>query len=244
MGLLITLILGIFVIVGAIITFVSNNNDKFVNFSISLAFSVMVMLIIVDLLPEVNSIFINKFGIVKGISLAIIGIIIGIVILKILDIFIPEHDGKKKEELNHIGLISSIALVLHNIIEGMAVYSTVNNSLKAGILICIGIGLHNIPLGMVITSTFYKASNNKRKTWFIVIALALSTFVGGLIASLIGGIIANELIEGILLCITLGMLIYISIFELLPKIREMKRKEIAIIGILLGIILIMVTLFI
>lgn len=244
MGLLITLVLGLFIIIGAIITFASKNNKKFVNFSISLAFSVMIMLMFVDLIPEVKEIFIEEFGMLKGIIFAVIGIGFGIVLLKVLDIFIPDHDGHEKEELNHIGLISSIALVLHNIIEGMAVYTTVNNSLKAGILISIGIGLHNIPLGMVISSTFFKANNNRKKTWLIISLVSLSTFLGGLIMLLLNGILVNELILGILLSVTLGMLIYISIFELLPKIVEMKNKKIAITGILTGVLLILLTIFI
>lgn len=244
MGLFITLVLGLFIVVGAIITFVSKNNNKFVNFSISLAFSVMIMLMFVDLIPEVKEIFITEFGSILGIVLALLGIVGGIVILKVLDIFIPDHDGSDKEELKHIGLIASIALVLHNIIEGMAVYTSVNNSLESGILLSLGIGFHNIPLGMVITSTIYKSNNNIKKTWGIVILVSLSTFLGGLTMLLLSGALVNELILGILLSITLGMLIYISVFELLPKMLEMKNKKISIFGILTGIILIVITMFI
>ena len=56
MGLLITLVLGLFIIIGAIITFASKNNNKFVTFSISLAFSVMIMLMFADLIPEIKEI--------------------------------------------------------------------------------------------------------------------------------------------------------------------------------------------
>ena len=244
MGLLITLVLGLFIVVGAVITFVSKNNNKFVNFSISLAFSVMIMLMFVDLIPEVKEIFITEFGTLIGIILALLGIVVGIIILKLLDLFIPDHEGHEKEELKHIGLISSIALILHNIIEGMAVYTAVNNSLETGFLISLGVGLHNIPLGMVITSTFYKANNNRKKTWGIIILVSLSTFLGGLIMMLLSGILVNEIVLGVLLSITLGMLIYISIFELLPKMLEMKNKKITISGIATGIILILITMFI
>lgn len=244
MGLLITLVLGLFIIIGAVITFVSKNNKKFVDFSISLAFSVMIMLMFVDLIPEVKEIFVEEFGNLKGILFALIGIIIGVLLLKILDRFIPDHEGHEKEELKHIGVISSIVLILHNVIEGMAVYTAVNSSLEGGLLMCLGIGLHNIPLGMVITSTLYKANNNKIKTWIIISLLSLSTFLGGVIMMLLSGVLVNELILGILLSVTLGMLIYISIFELLPRIIEMKNKKIASIGVIIGIILILITLFI
>ena len=109
---------------------------------------------------------------------------------------------------------------------------------------CFGIGLHNIPLGMVITSTIYKSNNNIKKTLTIVILVSLSTFLGGLIMMLLSGALVNELILGILLSITLGMLIYISVFELLPKMLESKDKKTIISGILIGIILITITMFI
>jgi ZIP family zinc transporter len=243
MGLIITLVLGIFIVIGAVITFASKNNNKFVNFSISLAFSVMIMLMLIDLLPEVKEHFFIDGTLFQKI-ISIVAIVVGIVILKILDFFIPEHDGHEKKELNHIGLISSIALVLHNVIEGMAVYTTVSNSLSSGLLMCLGIGLHNIPLGMVITSTFYKATNDSKKTWMLITGLSLSTFVGGLIAMFLSGVFSNPLVFGILLCITLGMLIYISIFELLPKIKEMENKKIAAVGIITGVVLILITMFI
>lgn len=244
MGLLITLVLGLFIIIGAVITFASKNNNKFVNFSISLAFSVMIMLMIVDLIPEIKEYFFVSSGSLRGKIISIVAVIVGIGILKILDLFIPDHDGHEKKELNHIGLISSIALVLHNVIEGIAVSTTVNTSLESGLLMCLGIGLHNIPLGMVITSTFYKATNNKKKTWLLIIGISLSTFVGGLIAKFLEIIFTNPVVFGLLLCVTLGMLIYISIFELLHKMIEMKDKKIAAIGIVTGIILILITVFI
>ena len=81
-GLLFTLGLGLFIIIGAVITFVSKNNNKFVSFSISLAFSVMIMLMFVDLIPEVKEIFITEFGIFLGIILALFGIVLVIIILK------------------------------------------------------------------------------------------------------------------------------------------------------------------
>lgn len=244
MGLLITLVLGLFIVVGAIITFVSKNNTKFVNFSISLAFSVMVMLIFVDLIPHINEHFFTSSGSLRGKIISILFVIVGVILLKILDFFIPEHDGDEKEELNHIGLISSIALILHNIIEGVAVYTTVSNSLSSGLLMCLCIGLHNIPLGMVITSTFYEATKDKRKTWLLITGISLSTFVGGLTSAFLSDIFTNPVVFGLLICITLGMLIYISIFELLPKIIESKNKKTTILGILTGIILIVVTMFI
>lgn len=249
MGLLFTLILGIFIIIGSLIVFLTKNNDKFVEFSISLAFGVMMMLIIVDLIPEAFEI-IDYNSIWVRFSYIGVGALIGFLFLKLLDHFIPDHEddlsttSDDDKNLKHIGFVSSIALVIHNIVEGMAIYLLVSSDLRAGLMASIGVGLHNIPLGMVIASTFYKSNHNKKKTMLIILGISLSTFVGGLFISLFHLSNIMEIVEGISLTLTIGMLLYIIVMELLPKILHSKNKKITISGILLGIFMLMITLFI
>lgn len=245
MGLLITLILGLFIVVGALIVFLTNNNNKFITFSISLAFSVMFMLLVVDLLPEAYEVLSVNYNNLSVCIIILICILIGLTLLKLLDLFIPDHDDDltttkdDNDNLKHIGLISSIALVLHNIIEGMAIYGITTTSLKAGLLVSIGVGLHNIPLGMIITSTIYKSKKNKTNTILMILGISLSTFIGGLIMFLVGSYI-TDLLLGIFLGITAGMLVYIVFFELLPKIIHTKYKNITLLGIVFGILLLLV----
>ena len=247
LGLLTTLLLGIFIIIGALIAFLIKRKERVVDFSLGLAFSIIIMLIVTDLLPEV----IEHLGL-KHIYLFLIFGIIGYGILKLLDHFIPDHDDdghmdtarEKKENLVHIGGITSLALVLHNIIEGMAVYSTVITDKTLGLAITIGIGFHNIPLGMVVAGTFYQSKENLSKTILSVLAVSLSTFVGGLILFFLDITTISSTILGILLSITLGMLIFISLSELLPRIRATKNKKAAITGIIIGVIIQLIAFFV
>lgn len=241
MELFLTLVVGLFILFGSGFAFIFKNDKKFIDFSTSLGFGVMISLILFELIPEVIEIFSDNQNIVRTIALTIIFVAIGILILKILDLFIPDHDNKStSNKLYHIALITSISLIIHNILEGMAVYSTLVNSIKMGIFVCLGVGVHNIVLGMVITSFFYKFNNNKQKTLLIMLLVSLSTFLGGILSLVIGT--TSELIEGIILAITLGMLIYITIFELLPHIIQSKNKKNSIIGITLGIIILIISL--
>ncbi len=248
MGLLFTFLLGIFIILGSVIVFLSKNNDRFVQFSISLAFGVMAMLIIVDLFPEVYEL-IDSGNLIYNFLYIVIGSTIGFLILKILDCFIPDHEDdystQKDDERNfkHIGLVSSIALVIHNIVEGIAIYLLITSDFKAGVLACIGVGLHNIPLGMVIASTFYKATQNRKKTILIILGISLSTFVGGLFVYFFHLSNMIDLLESVSLTLTVGMLIYILIMELFPKIIHTDDKKITYGGIFLGILLLAITLF-
>jgi len=247
MGLLTTFILGLFIIIGAMIVFIFKNNKRFINFSISLAFVVIIMLILVDLVPEVYEIFTENYDYKISIIAILLTIVAGMTVLKLLDIFIPDHDHSCHDKdchdnLIHIGVISSIALILHNIVEGMAVYTATETSFKTGALIAIGVGLHNIPLGMIITSSLYDNNKSKKRTLIIVSLIALSTFVGGLMMAFIGSHI-SELVEGIILGVTLGMLLYIAFFELLPKVLEIKKEKETIMGIVIGIVIIVTVIF-
>lgn len=246
-GLILTLIVGLSIILGTIIVFKMKNSEKLISLSVSIAFGVMISLIIFDLLPEAFELIDYDFGIKK--IFIIIGLsLIGIFILKLFDLFIPNHGHNHKhrhdeeEHLYHIGIVSSIALVLHNIIEGMALYSAAITSVSLGWLLALGIGLHNLPLGMVITSAFYLTNKSAKKTFIISFLISISTFFGGLIMyflSLNGNYI-NDYFLGVLICITLGMIFYIAIFELLPKIIEDKNKKLSVIGVIIGICIILI----
>lgn len=244
-ALILTLILGIFMLSGCFLAFiVDKNKNKIMDYILGLAFSVILMLIITDLLPESLEILGTKY-----IYLFLIFTILGFTILKVLDHFIPDHDDHKltkseiKDNLIHIGIVSSIAIGLHNMIEGMAVYGTCINDNITAVLMSLGVGLHNIPLGMVIASTLYQGNKSKRKTSLIILALSLSTFLGGVIMFIFNGMV-NDIIIGSLLSLTTGMLLFIIISELLPRIIKSKNKKESIFGIITGITLLVASILI
>lgn len=249
MGLLLTLLLGLFIVLGAIIVFITKNNDKFIEFSISLACGVILMLITTHLLPEAYEL-VDNGNILYTVLYIFTGAAIGFLFLKVLDHFIPDHDDDPEitidddKNLKHIGLVASIALIIHNIVEGMAIYLLATADLKAGLMASIGVGLHNIPLGMVIASAFYKSNNSKTKTMLSISGVAISTFVGGLIIYCfnLGNIM--DLLEKITIVLTLGMLIYILLMELIPKVIHCKYKKVTVTGFITGIMLLVITLFI
>lgn len=247
LGLLTTLLLGIFIIIGASIAFITKKKDRVVDFSLGMAFSIIVMLITTHLIPET----IELLGL-KYIYVFIIAVVFGYIILKVLDNFIPDHDddgkgmnkSELKENLIHIGVMTSIALMLHNVIEGMAVYTTVLSDASLGLAVAIGIGFHNIPLGMVIAGAFYQSNENINKTLLSILLVSSATFVGGLIMFFLGLTTISPLISGLLLSITLGMLIFIVISELFPRIQNTKNAKVTFIGIITGTIIQLIAFFI
>ena len=244
-ALICTLIIGLFMLIGSLIVLLTKNNDSFVNFAISMSFSILIFLLAIDLIPEIYQL-VGGFGI--GSLFLIFLVLTGGFILHYLDRFIPHHrddhchdDHAEESHLYHIGLVTIIAIVIHNIIEGMAVYGAISSSMQSGFLISLGISLHNIPLGMAVTSTIFKANHSPKKTMFYIFLMSFSTFAGGLLMLPLGLTAYGDLILTVLLGLTIGMILYIVIYELLPTVLEKRDHKATWYGIITGIVIMLLS---
>lgn len=237
MKLSINLIAGLFFLIGVIISTIKPNNKNLTNFSISTAFIVLLYLLIFDIIPETIELFenFNKIYIIPG-------ILTGLLILIILEKLIPHHNHYEEVQhhenhLSHIGIMTSLALIIHNLVEGMSIYTITSTDIKAGLICVIGVGLHNIPFGIEITTLLNKEKTNKK--WIYITLLTISTFIGGLIISIFEQYLSN-LIIGLLLSISTGMIIYLILFELLIELKENFNKQ-SIYGLITGVILMIIS---
>ena len=244
LALFITFLLGFFIIIGVIIAFFLKKQKKVLDFIFAFALSILTMLILTDLLGHT----IEHLGI-KHIYLFILFTCLGLLIFKIIDDFVPEHEDakmtKKEEKKNivHIGVLATIALIIHNFVEGMAIYLTSANDINLGIMMALGVGFHNIPLGIIITTTL-NSDKNTGKYLFCIISLFISSFLGGLLLYLLNINTVSDIVIGSLLALTIGMLLYIIIFELYPKVKKTTNKKITIIGLVAGVIIALIGTFI
>ncbi|MBE6149436.1 MAG: ZIP family metal transporter [Firmicutes bacterium] len=231
MNLFITFLFGMTILIGVILVVILKNSKTISELSISIGFSVLLYLIFLELIPHVF----EHLPYMDVLFYAVIGIIL----LKLLDFFIPEHEHKDSDKHTlHISLIASIALVLHNIIEGMALYTTLNNHFHIGLMMGLGVGFHNIPMGMVIASTLEDSKYSKKKIILIGTLISLSTVLGALIINLFGRISDYSL--GVMLALTLGMIVYITIFELFQHMKHQSKKN-NLIGLIIGTIIFLIS---
>lgn len=254
MGIVITFALGIFLLLGAVVVKLAKHTKRIEQLSIAIAFGTMAMLAAIELIPEIIETFHNSGWFWWGLAIAFV--ITGVAVLKLLDHFIPNHDHGHShdhdhiqtqeqaeeeptgENIIHIGIISAVAIILHNIVEGMAVYSITSESVKVGILVGLGVGLHNIPMGMLVYSTLKEETRRKR---FLIMGMAaVSTLLGGILMALISPVL-NETVIGYLICLALGMLIYIIFYELLPHLFHCKNRWLSVAGTLLGVLIILIS---
>lgn len=233
MAFLITLLSGLSFYIGYLVTKIIRNEKKLIVFAVGFAFTIILGLCLFDMLGECLEMD-NKI-------IMIVSMIGGIAILKVLDLFIPDHEHHKKDNahIEHIGIISTLALFLHNMIEGTAIYTASLSNLKVGFFMALGVSFHNIPLGIQTSSLVHKRNSRLE----LLTILALSSVVGALFISVFD-IIISELVTQSLICISFGMLMYIALFELLCEVKENIRKKELIYGLLFGIIFIVVGHFI
>ena len=229
-ALLLTFLSGLFYLVGIIIYKFVKYKNELTTAAISCAAVVIIGLIIFDLAPELIEADNNWL---------FVFVALGFILLFLIDKLIPHHHHKHhahdedtkehKNRLEHVSIITILALSMHNLIEGMALYSISLDSIKSGILMLIGVGLHNLPFGFQIAST---------KNKLLVFLLVISAFLGSLVVFFSGNI--DEFLQSVVLALSMGMLFHILIFELFKEICENIRQKETIYGIIIGVILIII----
>lgn len=236
-AILVTLFMGIFIIIGGVLGLVSWNSEKLMNFLMSLAIGVIIPLVTIEIMPEVFEIFSEEYSLTSSLAWLGLFFFLGIIILRLLDLFVPDHSHKCeggicKHNFYHIGIMSFIALFIHDFIEGMSVYVASTSSIKLGIALTIGVGFHNVPLGALIASTLNKATESIKKTILFLLAISLAPSLGGLLVMSNSSFFLQEKVIAALLATTAGMLSYIVIIELLPKLTKNYKT---LLSIILGI---------
>lgn len=238
-ALILTLIAGASMMIGEAIVYKTKDKNKITIFSIGIALAVMLFLLGFDLIPEVIEMMESSNWTVY-LFIALLGLIVA----KVLDPLVPHHHGDEcghnhalEEHLYHIGLVSMIAILMHNIIEGMAIYGLVETSIQAGVLFTLSIVLHNIPLGMAISSTLHRANASWKKTTIQMIVTSLASFFGGLMMFLINTTTYKDTIFSFLLALTVGTIIYIVAFEFIPVAYENRREKTIYNGLIVGTLL-------
>ena len=231
---LLCLIAGLSTLLGSLFIFIKGNKENIIKLSLAFASGVMFSVSIFDLIPESltmfqstskNSIFLN----------IIVFIIIGLVIPLFIDKILP-NKLNQNNKLYKLGIFTMIAIIIHNIPEGIATYISSETNIKLGIAITIAIAMHNIPEGISIAMPVYYATKSKKKAIGLTFLSGMSEPLGAVIAFLFLNPIINNTIMGGLFAIIAGIMTYISIIELLPAALQYKEKKKTIISFLFGII--------
>ena len=215
--LLLSTIAGLSTVLGAVIIFFSKTrNEKFLTFSLGFSAGVMITVSFTDLFPTAQEAISKYHGKVNGILWSILFLLIGALMAYLIDIFIPEEEKGSIPNSNNNFDIFRVGLV-----------ST--------------IALHNIPEGIAIAMPIYFATKSKYRALKYSFLSGMAEPLGALIAFLCLKPFINELILGIIFAVVCGIMIYISLDELIPSSRKYGYTGLSVASIFLGISIMPIT---
>lgn len=240
---LLTIIAGFSTMIGTIpIFFKFKNEKKIICSSLGFASGVMISISVIDLSFESITLLSPNFDKFIPYFLCFLFLILGIIISTIVDYFLPNDlniNNRNNSSLYKVGLISMIAIILHNIPEGIATFITSSKDINLGISLATAIAFHNIPEGISISVPIYYATKSKLKAIVFTLISALSEPLGALITYFFLVNIINNTILGFLFALIAGIMIQISLVELLPKAKSYKFKYLTTISFFIGVLFVL-----
>jgi ZIP family zinc transporter len=227
---------------GALILFSKIRDKKFLSICLSFSAGAMLYIAFAEILLEAFESMKHQFGGQSGYLIATLAFFAGVIIMAIIDKFIPhdDHDenslkllsskqkkrleylSKDDKELKRTGVLSAIAVAMHNLPEGIITFMAVMHDPALGIAIAIAIIIHNIPEGISIAAPIYYSTGSKMKGFFMCAGAGIAEFVGSLIAWLfIYNIFGNiEGVFGIPFAFVAGVMVFVAIHKLLPAAQR------------------------
>lgn len=252
-----TLVAGLSTGIGSLIAFFAKKtNTKFLSISLGFSAGVMIYVSMVEIFSKASKMLSDVNGEKKGVLFAIIAFFTGMFLIGLIDKLIPseknphevkfvesENEEIKKNKLKRMGVLTALAVAIHNFPEGLATFVAALQEPRVAIPIVAAIAIHNIPEGIAVSVPIYYATGSKKKAFLYSFASGLSEPIGALIGYLILMPFMNDTINGILYAAVAGIMVFISIDELLPSAREYGEHHLSIYGMIAGMIIMAMSLW-
>jgi ZIP family zinc transporter len=247
--LLLTLFAGLATGIGSIIALLTKHtNKRFLSFSLGLSAGVMIYISFVELFAEAQHTLIEVYGDTEGMLITLACFFGGMLLIGIIDRLVPSYENphelhsieemnqkaKKEQRLKRLGLMSALAIGIHNFPEGIASFISALESPTLGVAIAVAIAIHNIPEGIAVSVPIYHATGSRKKAFIYSALSGIAEPVGALITYLILMPFISPTLLGSTFAVVAGIMVFISLDELLPAAREYGEHHVSIWGMVIG----------
>lgn len=252
--------------------FTKKSSTKFLSFSLGFSAGVMIYVSMIEIFFKARGNLIDEFGLTKGSWITVIAFFGGILLIGIIDRLVPSsenpHELHSVEEMdkNHVGtghhieqvrgreealknhkllrmgLFTALAVTIHNFPEGLATFAAALQERQIAIPIAIAIAIHNIPEGIAVSVPLYYATGSKKKAFLYSFLSGLSEPVGAFVGYLVLMPFMSDALMGIIFAFVAGIMVFISLDELLPSAREYGEHHLSIYGLVAGMMIMSVSL--
>ena len=237
LALLLTAGAGLSTTFGSLLVFVVRRpGARFMALALGFAAGVMILVSFAELLPKA----VEEIGFARG----YLAFFVGLGLMFALDVAIPhsyegvaDHrplDREADPRLLRLGLFVALGIGIHNFPEGMATFAGTLADPNLGIAIAVAIAIHNIPEGLAVAAPIYAATGSRGRAFVWSFLSGVSEPVGAGLAALVLWPYLHGAMLAVVLAGVAGLMVYISLDELLPAAREHDQTHLAIIGTTTG----------
>jgi len=254
---MLTLFAGLATGIGSLMAFFSKNfNPRFLAGSLGFSAGVMIYVSLVEIFFKAKTSLTGIYGDKMGYWYTVIAFFSGIAIIAIIDKLVPSYENpheihKATKDINQapddqrlmrMGLFSALAIGIHNFPEGLATFVAGLQNPTMGVSIAIAIAIHNIPEGIAVAVPIYYATKSRTKAFTHSFLSGLAEPVGAIVGYFILSTFFAPATFGVIFAGVAGIMVYISLDELLPTAEEYGEHHVAIFGLIAGMAVMAVSL--
>lgn len=260
-----TMFAGLSTGIGSVIALLFGRGSvRFLAVALGLSAGVMIYVSFMEILPEARLALGRSFGAGPGNWAAMGAFFAGMFVIAVIDKLVPEdvnphemihHPDKGMDELGAVtsgardysslartGTFTAIAIAIHNFPEGMATFTSALADPSLGIAIAVAVAIHNIPEGISVAVPVYYATGNKKKAFAYSFLSGLAEPLGALLGFTLLRPFFSPALMGVLLALVAGIMVFISLDELLPSAEEYGEHHLSIYGLIAGMVIMAVSL--
>lgn len=251
---ILTALAGLSTGIGSLIAFVTKHTNKtFLSVSLGFSAGVMIYVSMIEIFPTAQTILTKAMDKKSGSWLTVLAFFGGMLLIAIIDKLIPseenpheiktvEEEDQKPTKLMRMGLMTAIAIGIHNFPEGLATFISGLQDASVAVPIVIAIAIHNIPEGIAVSVPIYQATGSKKKAFTYSFLSGLAEPLGAIIGWFLLMPIMNNIVYGAIFSAVAGIMVFISLDELLPAAEEYGKHHLAIYGVISGMLIMAVSL--
>lgn len=236
----------------ALAFFAKRTNTKFLSLSLGFSAGVMLYVSMIEIFIKAKDALIEEWGDRMGYWATTLAFFAGIALIALIDKFIPSfenpheiHDTAEMQKdpekldfskLHRMGMFTALAIAIHNFPEGLATFAGALKDPTLGLAIAIAIAIHNIPEGIAVSVPIYYATGSRRKAFIYSFLSGVSEPVGALIGFFLLWQFMNNITFGLLFAGVAGIMVFISLDELLPSAEKYGEHHLCIYGLIAGMV--------
>jgi ZIP family zinc transporter len=255
MALGLTLLAGLSTGIGSLIGLGSRpGSHRFLTLSLGFSAGAMVYVSLVEILPKARLVLAPLLGPRFGYAAAVLAFFAGIAGMALIDRWLPVHDASgalhqigpddievgrpmdpaRRRRLLRMGLFAALAIGIHNFPEGLATFLGALANPQLGVSIAVAIGIHNIPEGLAVSAPVYFATGSRRIAFLVSFLSGLAEPIGGVVGYVLFRSLPNPIGFGLVFAAVAGVMVYVSLDELLPAARDYGDQHLTIISLMAG----------